>query len=442
MDKKEKKRFFLNHKKSSALVVSIAIHVALILVAVFFVAVSVIHKDDVDFKPVNVKRPKMNLRKLTVPVKEQKKTQAPKFRHNIVTKPKLKDVAIKMPEVIGVPGGTYGAGDGLGGLGFGFDMDLFGSNRGTGNEFIGTFYDLKQSPDGELTKIGELAEKDSFNFGHQLAACKIIKGFISSGFNEGRLKDYFKAPKQKYATAFMMPPMAAEAAPKAFGVEDKVKGKYWICHYKGQMAAPETGRYRFCGIGDDILVVRVGRKVVLDACWPALIGEVTDWESDRDDSRKFPLNGNRYGPVKTGDFGIIHEKIMDAGGFDRDHNNWNKVIGGITIGEERIGPYMSISCRMVIGDWIDLRKGQQVNVDILLGEIPGGEFTCRLLIEQDGKKYKMAESDAGPRQILPVFKTVPIDEKILPKMQLDPNEMTAEGPSFSPLENKKNTLGL
>lgn len=436
MSEKQKKFFFLSHKKSSALVVSIVIHTALVAAAFFLVAVSVYHTEDPKFV-YNVKRPKMNLRILRIPVREKNRQQNPlKMHHNIVT-PTIKDVAIRMPEVVGVPGASgYDRGKEQNSLWFNYDPDVYGWNRGTGNELTGTFYDLKQSPEGELTEIGELAEKDSFNKWHQLAACKIIKGFVRSGFNEGRLKDYFKAPKKKYARAFMIPPMAAEAAPKAFGVDDRVKGKYWICHYKGQIAAPETGRYRFCGIGDDILIVRVGRKVVLDACWPALIGDVSNWESDDDNSRKFPLNSYRYGPANTSNFADIHEQISDAGGFDPD-GDWQRAISGIKVDDGgKIGPYMSVSCRMVIGDWINLRKGQLVDMDVLIGEIPGGEFTCRLLIEQEGKQYKMVESDAGPRPVLPVFKTVPIDEKLIQKMELDSGEMTAEGPNFSALENR------
>lgn len=92
---------------------------------------------------------------------------------------------------------------------------------------------------------------------------------------------------------------------------------------------------------------------------------------------------------------------------------------------------MSAACRMVIGDWVDLRKGQLVNIDILIGELPGGDFTGRLLIEQQGKEYEMARSDAGLRPVLPIFKTVEIDnQEMIKMMELDPNEMTLDGPVF------------
>ena len=355
-----------------------------------------------------------------------------------MAKPKLKNITITMPEVVGVPGGMGAGGGGMGGLGFNFDMDLFGGSRGTGNEFIGTFYDLKQTPDGEPTDIGERAAKSPFDRASQMEACKLIKGFVGSGFNEGRLKDYFKAPKLKYATTIMMPPMAANAAPKAFGVEDQVKPSYWICHYKGQIAAPESGEYRFCGLGDDILIVRVGRRVVLDACWPALIGTITSWDSDDDSNRQFPLNSSSYGGIQGNlSFAQLYEHIDDQGGYDGDviWDDAFRSYPGIDAGNHN---YMSAASRMVIGDWVPLRKGQIVDVDILIGEIPGGEFMCRLLIEKkEGANYKTVVSDAGVRKVLPVFKTTAVDDKLVAQMKLEPQEMTMDGPVFGAKTNGK-----
>ena len=92
--------------------------------------------------------------------------------------------------------------------------------------------------------------------------------------------------------------------------------------------------------------------------------------------------------------------------------------------------------RMVIGDWFTLRKGDPVDIDILIGEIPGNMFAAELLVEQQGKNYRMATyDDGGQRPVLPIFKTTDINEKILPLMNIDPNIETADGPNFSVLEN-------
>ena len=360
-----KKRFFLSHKKASALTASIALHAVFIAVAITFVAVKVYVKPEQTFVVPEVKRPQMKLRKLQVPVKDQKKTQAPKLRHTIVAKPKYKDVNIKMPEIIGVPGGTgYGRGEGLGGLGFGFEMDLFGGGRGSGNELIGTFYDLKQSSKGEPTDM----DNDKY--------LEVIDRFLSS-WNENGLKRYFQAPRNKYAVAFWMPNMRAEEAPKAYGVSDSVKPKQWLALYKGQISAPETGKYRFCGFADDVLYVRVKRRLVLDACWPDIQGRVSGWKSDDENSGKFDLS--------TG--------------------------------------------KMIIGDWINLTKDTPVDIEILIGERPGGYFLCHLMIEQQGKTYQMI----GDRPILPVFRTKEIPDELAAQMKVNPRWATLDGPSMGVL---------
>lgn len=127
-----KKRYFAQHAKSSAALISLGIHAVLIVVALSFVAVTVITKEDQVFESKPVNRPKMQLKKLQVPVTvKKKKTQKPKLRKRIVVQPKLQKVPdIKMPEITGVKGGIGSAGDGLGGggsLGFAMpEMNLFG----------------------------------------------------------------------------------------------------------------------------------------------------------------------------------------------------------------------------------------------------------------------------------------------------------------------------
>jgi hypothetical protein len=137
-----KKRFFAKHAKSSAALVSLGIHAVLIVVALSFVAVTVITKEDSKFEAKPVKRPKMQLKKLQVPINiKKKKMQKPKLRKRIVVQPKLNQTMpdIKMPEITGVKGGIGNAdGDGIGGGGIGFSMPeikLFGI-RGKGEKIF------------------------------------------------------------------------------------------------------------------------------------------------------------------------------------------------------------------------------------------------------------------------------------------------------------------
>ncbi|VGO16410.1 hypothetical protein PDESU_05001 [Pontiella desulfatans] len=132
--KANRKGFFGSHAKSSAAVVSLAIHALLVVVALSFVAVTVITKEEKAFEAKPVNRPKMQLKKLQVPVNIKKKSvKKPKLRKRIVVQPKMNQNMpdIKMPEITGVKGGLgAGAVGGLGGgEGLGFSMpeiEIFG----------------------------------------------------------------------------------------------------------------------------------------------------------------------------------------------------------------------------------------------------------------------------------------------------------------------------
>ena len=125
MSNKPKKRFFSSHAKSSAMVVSLVLHAILIVVAIFFVAVTVATKEEQQFEAKPVKRPRMPPKKLQVPVKVNNKPK-PKLRQRLVVKAVNRAVPeIKMPEMTGIKGGTVGMG-GEGGMeSIGFNLNLY-----------------------------------------------------------------------------------------------------------------------------------------------------------------------------------------------------------------------------------------------------------------------------------------------------------------------------
>jgi hypothetical protein len=134
MEKKTKKPFFAKHAKSSAMLVSIAIHAIIVLVAITFVAFTVVLKEEKTFVAKDVKRPKMKLKKLQVPVKiEKRRKQTAKLRKRVVAKKARKTSAIQMPEITGVLGGM-GAMNVASGIGtdIGFTMpeiNFFGAKQ-------------------------------------------------------------------------------------------------------------------------------------------------------------------------------------------------------------------------------------------------------------------------------------------------------------------------
>jgi len=132
METKRKKRFFANHSKSSAMVVSLVLHAVLLVVALSFVAVTVVTKGEKKFESRQVNRPRLPPKKLQVPVKIKKQKRKPKLRQRIVVKTKVRNMPdIKMPEISGIKGGLGAAGGaGLGDAGsVGFSMpeiEVFG----------------------------------------------------------------------------------------------------------------------------------------------------------------------------------------------------------------------------------------------------------------------------------------------------------------------------
>ncbi len=134
MNKVRNKQIFSKHTKSSAAIISVGIHAILILIAVSFVAVTVIQKEDKSFESKPVSRSKINLKKLQVPVTiKKKKVQKPKLRKRIVVQSKLNQSMpdIKMPEISGVKGGLGSSSAGglgeTGNLGFSMpEINLFG----------------------------------------------------------------------------------------------------------------------------------------------------------------------------------------------------------------------------------------------------------------------------------------------------------------------------
>jgi len=58
------------------------------------------------------------------------------------------------------------------------------------------------------------------------------------------------------------------------------------------------------------------------------------------------------------------------------------------------------------GDWISLKKGEVVDLDVLVGERPGGAFGARLYVQRKGESYPTR--DAKP--VLPALQLGPPGE--------------------------------
>lgn len=180
------------------------------------------------------------------------------------------------------------------------------------------------------------------------AALKIINTFSAKHFDTNVLATYFKAAGELTATRFWIPSMAAAELPKSFGVEQDVRPYSLIVHYKARVMPPKEGTYRFVGFGDDFLGVKLDGKVILP----------------------FDRKGTR-----------LYCRGENAGNF-----------------------YEVTKKGHAVSDSVTLVRNQVCELEVILGEWPGGLTGFSLLIEreEDMDKYKR-NADGLP--IIPIFET-------------------------------------
>jgi hypothetical protein len=203
-----------------------------------------------------------------------------------------------------------------------------GPNANVGG-LIGTLYDLKQTANRQPTA----AAPAKTGIGPYRTS---VREFLESGWSAGRLQKFFKSPDMLVSGQLFITSRSADDAPKAFEVEKLMKPSRWVIHYRCYVEVPSSLPFRFVGSGDDFLIVRWNRKIVLDDGYETFF-------SGRDGNYK--------------DFGV---KVSKEFKVDRRPGSLN---------------------RLKAGPWLQVTKGTKVPVEVLIGETPGGVFDCYLAIE-------------------------------------------------------------
>ncbi len=277
----------------------------------------------------------------------------------------------------GGAGGGIGSGLGIGrGNGKNF-VGAFGASFKRPNALEGTLYDLKFSPSGKA--LGADAPQ---------RVAQIQKAFETMDRNWSGTKAlldgrYRQAELKLYASNIFIPPRNAAEATKAFDCEKEIQAPGWLAYYEGNFSPPVTGKYRFVGLGDDIMVVAVGGKTVLSTFWPNSKLNVTRFEASwlPKDAGKTDGQGLRFPPHAGGRYS---------------------------------------------GEWLELRKGQTYRIQIAFGESYGGLFSAALLIEQQGVTYPTAGRDTQ----LPIFMLEPLTPEEIQLKSSNHIDHQTEGPVF------------
>ncbi len=179
----------------------------------------------------------------------------------------------------------------------------------------------------------------------------VLDEFLRDHWDEAVLERYYRFSRPLYSTQIFIPNMDANDAPKAFGAEKVIKPSLWVIHYKAQVSAPAPGTYRFWGSSDDALAVAVNGKT-----------ELVAWLRQH-----------------------------------TNNNGWKQVDpDGAQAADDFLRP----------GDWFTIADGDIIDLDVIIGENPGGQFNAFLLVEQKGATY---QKDAQGHSIFPIFQVAAYD---------------------------------
>lgn len=348
----------------TAVLVSIGIHALLIVVALGWVVVKIVKKDEVAFIPVEkIDRPVMKLKKLQVKVQQDSRPKQTPERISTETPKVISDIVL--PEFSG------GTADGLGtGVIGGFEMmedlgkmTIMGGSKSIGNDLVGTFYYFLRSRNGGKSDFPEGRPDEQYKYK--------IKEFLDSGWDPSVFDAYWRAPTKLYATQFFIPGMNSGVAPDKFGFTDReASANYWACHYKGKIGFPQElkkdypdgARFRFWAYGDNVMFIRINGELIIDAS----------------------MEGRNYGDNLAG---------------------WR--------GEDV--PLHNIYNNMRISNWFEMKPDETTDMEIIFGEQPGGGFAAVVYIQQEGVEYPERPHMPGP--ILPIFKTAPVPQHIVDEIE-------------------------
>jgi hypothetical protein len=273
------------------------------------------------------------------------------------------DIEVITPNVDFGDGEDFGSGWGDGDSGSGGGAQTaFGRTGGGGLE--GKFYDLKQNRAKAPNSIAKYFGSNPDILARLGYMTKTYKSLENSRFSESSMNGHYRAGSVTSFSHLVIPSeTGADLAPKSFGVEKEVEPSAWVVVYEGRMSARSSGEYQFVGMFDDLLLVYVDDRLVLDA--------------------SFISYSSLPQPTKT-------------------------------------GAHMRQGMPLIEGKWVKLTEGTKVR--IVVAESPGGHMGGGLFIREKGKSYRQAEDAV----VLPPFTTAALTNEDKEKLRNIP-KMGAPG---------------
>lgn len=365
---------------AGSLAVSIVIHVIFVVIAAIYVVSVVSEQRKVAFTgggagdgsggaAAEVRHNVSVARQNTTPVPSALSQKIVVEGASAVALPELPNLGMPASAVSSSAGATGSLGGGLGsGLGAGS-----GAGPGTGSLRMMPFGLLQAPKSGALVGTLFLMPSDQYKTNKEeiTGFQNWIRSAASSGWPESSFAKLPKSPNQLFTTQILIPQIVAMEAPKAFGVEKQKAGVRFLIRYRGKVSPPRNGRWRFVGFGDDVLIVRLSGKVVMESSGP---------------KEKKPVPGmSGWTPRKFYNYGDIY---------------------------------------YAVGDWAQLNASGSYDLEIYMSEEPReGDTSAMLLVEEEGATYEKTGADTpilppwtlAPKPVVPPGKiSVPLFTKDTP----------------------------
>ena len=221
-----------------------------------------------------------------------------------------------------------------------------GSTQMSEAALMGVLYDLKQTAEHKP------GVRDTNDYDRTIAK------FIMNDWDESVLNKYYRISEPFYTTQVFVPMIGDRLAPKAFGVENRIKDGFWVIHYKGQVIPPSDGRYRFAGYAHATMLVAINGRLVLNGC-------------------RFDINAVQPDfPLRS----VQKSSDAQAGAPAADH------------------------C-LTFGPWVELKHSKPIDIDILFGNRKASELCAFLLVQKEGETYPKDPATHFP--VLPLFQVAP-----------------------------------
>jgi len=276
-------------------------------------------------------------------------------------------------------------GGGGNGLGDGSEGD------GRGNltsELQGVFYDLKQTKDRRPTEDFRNIPPGGWTLDRVPPLMKVMRPFVNGNWRREydsrgnvhypELDRFYSAPVRLWTSCFYTADrIDAERAPQDFGCEN-VDPSAWVCIYSGNVVAPFSGKFRFIGAADDVILVRFNKEIVLDYGYATMTAGF-----------HFADHANDLAQLKSSSSNSVRNRSPLYAKHPLEVY--------LPYGNDNTPAHA-----LAKGSIITVKEGEVYPIEILISEIPGGDYYQILYVEQLDDSGRPFENNPEYR---PLFRT-------------------------------------